>query len=308
MSHDHDHSHNHSHGHVKATHNNKKRVALTLVFTTLYLGAEIVGGIVSNSLALLADAGHMLSDVVALALSLFAIWLAQKPPTPRQSFGYYRIEILVALINGVTLIGISLYIIYEAVLRFQQPEEVGGATMMIVALGGLVINLIGLALLHQGRSDNLNIRGAWLHILMDTFGSIGVVLSGIMVWFFDLAIFDPIASIAVSLLVIYSAWSLIKETVAVLMEAAPGHIDPDALREALLAVEGVQEIHDLHVWTITSGMESMSCHVVAKSHIEHHALLSSLRQMVSKKFHLNHVTIQIEDEGFEEQQHFDCQN
>jgi len=307
----HKHSHHHEHAHSRhkdKASRNKRRIALTLIFTTAYMVAEIVGGITSNSLALLADAGHMLSDVVALALSLFAIWIAQKPPNSRQSFGYHRAEILVALINGVTLIGISIVIFYEAIQRLKSPEPIEGSTMMLVALGGLAINIVGLALLYKGRSDNLNIKGAWLHVLMDTFGSIGVVLSGIMIWAFEMTIFDPIASMVISGLVIYSAWSLIKETVAVLMESAPGHIDPDLLREALLSTEGVFEIHDLHVWTIATGLESMSCHVIAQTAVDHPQLLYRLRHMLSDKFHLNHVTIQIENEGFEEQVHWHCQN
>lgn len=308
MNHNHKHGHGHAHSHPKPSHNNKQRVALTLFFTTLYMVAEIVGGIYSNSLALLADAGHMLSDVVALALSLFALWIALKPATPRQSFGFYRVEILAALINGVTLLGISLYIFYEAIGRLQAPEEIESSMMILVALGGLVVNLIGLGLLHKGRDDSLNIKGAWLHVLTDTLGSIGVVISGIFIWAFGWTIFDPIASMIISALVVFSAWSLIKETVAVLMESAPGHIDPDAVLEAMLNTDGVQEVHDLHVWSITSGMESLSCHVIAQAGFDHLDLLYKLRCLLSKKFKLNHVTIQVENEGFEEEVHWRCQN
>lgn len=302
------HQHSHGHNHHVPGHNNQRRVALTLVSTSIYMFAEIIGGFYSNSLALLADAGHMLSDVAALALSLFALWITKKPATPRQSFGYYRVEILAALVNAVTLVGVSLYIFYEAIERLQQPEEIQAPIMILIAVGGLLVNLFGLALLHKGRSDSLNIKGAWLHVLTDTLGSIGVVISGFFVWAFGWTIFDPIASIVISALVVFSAWSLIKETVSVLMESAPGHIDPDAVREAILKVDGVGEIHDLHVWSITSGMESLSCHVVAQPDFDHLELLYKLRCLLSKDFKLNHVTLQIENEGFEEEVHWRCQN
>jgi cobalt-zinc-cadmium efflux system protein len=210
------------HGHASQGSANRKRLAVTLGLVTAYMVAETIGGLLTNSLALLADAGHMLSDAAALALSLFAIWLANRPAGSRFTYGYYRSEILAALVNGATLVAISIFILVEAFERMRQPPEVQGALMMAIATGGLVINLIGLRILSAGRSQSLNLRGAWLHVLTDALGSIGAIGAGLFIWVFGWAWADPAASVLIGLLVIYSSWSLLKETVAVLMESAPG--------------------------------------------------------------------------------------
>jgi cobalt-zinc-cadmium efflux system protein len=302
--HGHSHSHGHGHSHGVASARNRKRLAWTLALAAVYMVAELVGGLMSNSLALLADAGHMLSDVGALALSLFALWMAQKPATDRRTYGYYRTEILAALANAATLIAISVLIFVEAVKRFYAPEPVMGLTVMWIAAGGLAVNVIGLMVLHGGKDDSLNIRGAWLHMLTDALGSVGAILGGVAVWAFGWMWADPAVSLAIAVLVLYSSWHLLRDSVGVLLEGTPAHIDLEAVRGAMLDVDGVEEVHDLHVWTITSGLDAMSGHVVVGERAlrrESGEILSDLHCMLHDRFGLHHLTIQIEPRNFEEQ-------
>jgi cobalt-zinc-cadmium efflux system protein len=285
----------HSHGRA----DDRRRLSVTLGLVAAYLVAEVVGGLWTGSLALLADAGHMFSDVGALALSLFAIWLAQRPTTVERTFGYHRVEILAALANGVGLIAVALLILKEAVERLGAPRDVLGGPMLLVAVGGLFVNLAGLWMLHGGKDANLNVRGAWLHVLSDTLGSIGVITAALLVWAFGWRQADPIASIGIALLVIYASWQLIRETVGVLMEAAPGHIDVEEVRSALCETRGVLSIHDLHVWTITSGFVSLSCHVESSHQVADDTLLAGLQELLRERFGIDHVTIQVEPPGFE---------
>jgi len=293
-------AHSHAHDdHSRGRAEDRRRLAVTLALVATYLVAEVVGGLWTGSLALLADAGHMFSDVCALALSLFAIWLAQRPTSLERTFGYHRVEILVALANGVALVAVALLILSEAIERLGAPQDVLGAPMLAVAVGGLVVNLAGLWMLHGGKDANLNVRGAWLHVLSDTLGSIGVITAAFLVWGFGWRQADPIASIAIALLVIYASWQLIRETVGVLMEAAPGHIDVDEVRRTLLETEGVLSIHDLHVWTITSGFVSLSCHVESSRRVPDRELLTVFQRVLHESFGIDHVTIQIEPPGFQ---------
>lgn len=294
--HSHDHSHDHSHG---TRERNRKRLAWTLGLVVLYMVAEVIGGILTNSLALLADAGHMLSDAASLALALFAMWIAQRPPTSERTYGYYRAEILAALFNGATLVAISVFIIYEAYQRFTDPPEVLGPLMMAVAAGGLVINLIGLWLLHAGRSESLNVRGAWLHVLGDTLGSVGAIGAGALIWAFGWTWADPLASVIIAVLILFSAWNLLRESVAVLMEGAPGHIDVDEVRNAIRGVDGVLAVHDLHVWTISSGLVALSAHVDVDCLDGYSERLGHLRHMLHEEFGIGHTTIQIEPAEYE---------
>lgn len=296
--HHHGHGHGHSHAHggsYGAQH--RKRLAIVLVLVTVYMVAEVIGGILTNSLALLADAGHMLSDAVALGLSLFAIWIAQKPPTPRHTYGYYRTEILAALVNGATLVAISIYIFYEAFRRLVEPPEVQGPLMMGIATGGLLVNLIGLWVLNAGRHESLNVRGAYLHVLTDALGSVGAMTAGGLIWAFGWYWADPVASVAIGVLVLYSSWSLLRETVSVLMEGAPGHIDVDEVRRAIRALPGVQAVHDLHVWTITSGLVALSGHVVVGEDHFGQSTLARVRSLLEDRFGIDHSTIQLEVEA-----------
>ena len=300
--HGHGHSHGHHHGHGSAGARNTRGLKATLVLAAGYMVAEAVGGWYANSLALLADAGHMLSDVAALALSLFAIWIAQKPATPQRTFGYYRTEILAALVNGATLVAISILIFVEAYHRLSEPQPVAGRTVMLIAVGGLLVNVTGLLILHGGKDESLNVRGAWLHLLTDALGSVGAIAGGFLVWAWGWQWADPAVSVAIGLLVIYSSWHLLKESVAVLLEGTPAHVDLAAVRGAMAAVRGVEEVHDLHVWTITSGMDAMSGHVVVaegagRTHAE---ILEELHRILHDRFGLHHMTIQIEPPGFPE--------
>jgi len=298
--HAHAHGPGHSHGLADARRGQRRRLAFTLAFTSAYMVAEVVGGLWTGSLALLADAGHMFADVGALALSLFALWLAEQQAPPDRTYGYYRIEILAALANGAALIAVAGGLFLEAVERLAAPTPVLGGPMMIVALGGLAVNGVGLAVLHAGREQSLNLRGAWLHVLSDALGSVGAIVAGALIWAFGWSWADPAASILIGLLIVRSAWALVREAVAVLMEGAPGHIDVDELRDALRGSEGVESVHDLHVWTITSGLVALSCHVCAHDHVLAHELLARLQTLLSARFGIDHVTIQIEPPDFEE--------
>ncbi len=295
-------SSHHHHDHDPRGASNRKRLAITLILAAGYMVAEIVGGWWTNSLALLADAGHMFSDVASLALSFFAVWIADRPSPAHRTYGYYRAEILAALANGVLLVTVSVYILIEAYHRIWAPPEVLGGGMLGIAVGGLVVNLVGLWILHAGRNENLNIRGAWLHVLTDTLGSVCAIVSGGLIWAFGWEWADPVASALIGVLVVYSSWRLLAEAVSVLMESAPRGVDVDEVFAAMAETAGVINVHDLHVWTITSGMDSLSAHVVAADGESHGALLKRLRGMLHDRFGIDHLTIQIEPEGFVERE------
>ena len=281
---------------------NRKRLLITLVLAAAYMVAEVIGGLITNSLALVADAGHMLSDVAALGLSLFAIRIAERPATPQRSYGYYRTEILAALANAATLIAVAIYVLIEAYGRLRRPPEVQGALMMAIAFGGLAINLIGLWILNAGRRDSLNVRGAWLHVATDALGSVGAIVGGLLIWLFGWYWADPVASVLICLLVAYSSWGLLKESVGVLMEGAPAGMDVDEVRAAMLSVDGVTTVHDLHVWSITSGMVALSVHVGLREDSSHGAVLAELRSRLHDRFGIDHTTIQCEPAGFREEE------
>ena len=295
--HSHDASHAHGrHGHRDA---NAARLAATLALVLVYMVAELVGGWLSNSLALLADAGHMFSDAAALGLSLFAAWVSRRPPTPQRSYGYYRAEILAALANGAALGAISLVVIVEAYHRLWAAPEVRGPLMLAVATGGVVVNIAGLWLLHPGRATSINVHGAWLHVLADLLGSVAAALGGALVWTCGWNWADPVASALISLLIIYSSWGLLKDSIAILMEGTPGHVDLDEVRSAMRGVRGVSGVHDLHVWTITSGLEALSGHVVTIDDRPSHELLAEMRDLLHCRFGIDHITIQIEPPEFD---------
>ena len=259
----------------------------------LYMVAEVVGGLAANSLALLADAGHMLTDVAALGLSLFALWVARRPATVRRTYGYHRVEILAVLANGATLIVLSVLIVVEAYRRWAQPPAVNGGLMLAVACGGLLVNLVSLAVLHGGRHESLNVRGAWLHVLTDTLGSVQAIVAGTLIsalgWFWA----DPVASVLIGGLVIASAWGLLREALDVLMEAVPRGLDLGAVERTIRQVEGVSEIHDLHVWTITSGFVALSAHVTVQPDCDEEVLWR-IREAMDRRFGIRHSTIQVE--------------
>ena len=267
-------------------------MSITLALVVVYMVAEVVGGLVSNSLALLADAGHMLSDAAALALAIFADWFARRPATARHTYGYYRAEILAAVVNAASLIAIALFIFIEAYVRFQSPPEVRGGVMLAVATGGLAVNIAGLLVLHRGRNESLNARGAWLHVLSDALGSLQAIVAGGLIMAFGWNWLDPLASVLIGVLVIVASWALMRESVAVLMESAPVHVDVDEVRSCLMRVPGVQAVRDLHVWTIASGLVALSAHIAAERPPA--AVLHDLRHDLEKRFGIRHTTIQFD--------------
>jgi cobalt-zinc-cadmium efflux system protein len=272
---------------------NARRLTITLGLVVVYMVAEVVGGVLANSLALLADAGHMLSDAASLGLAVFAIWIARRPRTPRHTYGFRRAEILAALVNGVTLVVIAVIILLEAWRRFSEPPQVNGPLMAAVAVGGLVVNLAGLYILRGGHHESLNVRGAWLHVLTDTLGSVQAIIAGALIWIFGWRWLDPVASVLIGVLVVWSAWRLIKEAVNILLEGAPADLDTREIERAMLAVAGVDRVHDLHVWTITSGFVALSVHVVT-DHAPPSGLLEQVRDLLRSDFDIEHSTIQIE--------------
>jgi cobalt-zinc-cadmium efflux system protein len=282
-----------SSSHGDSRNRNLKRLAVTMGLVLLYMVAEVVGGLLANSLALLADAGHMLSDAASLGLALFAIWIARRPRTASHTFGFHRTEILAALANGLTLAVIAVFILREAWQRFQEPLEVIGPLMIGVATGGLIVNTVGLLILRGGRGESLNVRGAWLHVLADTLGSVQAIVAGALIWIFGWGWVDPAASVLIAVLVVWSGWKLIKEAVNVLLEAAPRHLDTREIERTILDVDGVFEVHDLHVWTITSGFISLSAHVVT-SRDSTGDVLGRIREVLRSRFEIEHSTIQIE--------------
>jgi cobalt-zinc-cadmium efflux system protein len=285
------HDHQHDHGSHTA---NTRRLSMTLALVVIYMGVEIIGGLVADSLALLADAGHMLSDAGALVLTLFAMRFARRPATTQRTYGSYRAEILAALVNGATLVAVAIYIFVEAFERFRTPPEVQGGLMLAVASGGLLVNGAGLLILRGGHDTNLNMRGAWLHVLTDALGSLQAIVAGGLIWALGWNWVDPVASVLIGLLVVYSSWSLIRQSVAVLMENAPGHIDVDQVRAALLELPHVAGVHDLHVWTITSGFVALSAHVICPGIHNHDGLLRGAHKMLGDRFGIRHTTIQID--------------
>jgi cobalt-zinc-cadmium efflux system protein len=276
---------------------------MVLLLSALYMVAEIVGGMFTNSLALLADAGHMLSDVASLTLALVAIRISTRPPTAQRTFGYQRAEILAALANGAALLVAAVWIVVEAAQRLHQPPPVNGLPMLGIATGGLLVNVLAMALLHGGRDASLNMRGAWLHVATDALGSVGAMIAGVAVWQFGATWADPVVSVVIALLVMASAWRLLRETVDVLMESAPSHVDVALVRQQMADVPGVVSVHDLHVWSIGSGTVAMAGHVQVAPDLPrdaHAALLSTLCALLRDQFGIVHSTIQMEPVGFTE--------
>ena len=271
--------------------------------TLVILVAESIGGWLSNSLALLADAGHVLTDAGALGLSLFVAWLARQRASTAKTYGYLRWEILAALINGATLLVISGWIVYEAILRFRTPEPVVGGTMLGVAFLGFVLNGVAVWLLHGVRDGSLNVRGAYLHVLGDALASGGTVVAALIIRYTGWMGADPVASLVTTILIIAGAWSLVRESVNVLLEAAPAHIALDAVRSRLETIPHVESVHDLHVWTVTSGMVALSAHAVVPDCQDHQGVLEQAHDICAD-MGIQHVTIQLEcDATFERELH-----
>jgi len=276
----------------------KKSLSIALAITATWFLIELLGGFYTNSLALLADAAHMLTDLAALGLSLFALIISARPATHEKTYGYFRAEILAALANGIILVLIGIYIFYEAYQRFLSPPEVRSVPMLVVAATGLVANLVAASLLYSTQHENLNIRGAFLHVLGDTLGSVGAIVAGVIMVMWRWYLADPIVSILVALLVMYSSWQLVRESVDVLLEGTPRHLKVTNILADLGSANGVRSVHDLHVWSITSGMPAMSCHIVLRPDVDASAVLAVLSRIMREKYSIEHTTIQIEVENW----------
>lgn len=282
---------------VSVTARNRRLLWITFGLTFTYFFVEVVAGLWTNSLALLADAAHMLTDVGGLGLALFAAWVSAKPTNPAKTYGYYRVEILAALTNAVVLFLISFYILYEAYRRFQEPPEVSSLPMLAVAVVGLIVNLIGVWLLRRGAKESLNLQGAFLEIVSDLLSSVGVLMAGGIMWATGWYYADPIFSVVIGLFILPRSWKLMTQAVNILLEATPAHINLAEVERAMLGVEGVASVHDLHVWTITSGIDALSAHVVLADHVHPElsaVVMERLAMVLREKFKLDHSTIQVE--------------
>jgi cation diffusion facilitator family transporter len=290
--------HGHAHAPGTAAGGHRRRLVIVLSLTLAVMAAEIVGGLMSGSLALLADAGHMATDAAGIALALGAVTLAQRPARGRRTFGWQRVEILAAVANGLLLLVVAGYVLVEAVRRIGDPPEIGSGLMLVVAAVGLVVNLGSLAVLHRGRDASLNLRGAYLEVLADALGSVAVIVAAVLILTTGWTPADIIASVVIGCLVVPRAWNLLREALDVLLEAAPRGVDLAAVRSHILGVDGVLGVHDLHAWTITSGLPVLSAHVVVTDEAlaagHGGRILDSLCECLGEHFDMEHCTFQLE--------------
>ncbi|MCX4438388.1 cation diffusion facilitator family transporter [Streptomyces mirabilis] len=289
-------------GTAAAAYRGRLRVALSITLTVMVV--EIVGGLMADSLALVADAAHMATDAVGLGMALLAIHFANRPPSGNRTFGYARAEILAALANCLLLLGVGGYVLYEAIHRFVTPADTEGGLTIVFGLIGLVANTISLMLLLRGQKDSLNVRGAFLEVVADALGSVAVIISAAVIMTTGWQAADPIASILISIMIVPRTWKLLHETLDVLLEAAPKNVDMAEVRAHILALSGVEDVHDLHAWTITSGMPVLSAHVVVSSEvlnaIGHEKMLHELQGCLGHHFDVEHCTFQLEPSGHAE--------
>jgi cobalt-zinc-cadmium efflux system protein len=268
-----------------------------LGLTTAFLVVEVVGGLITGSLALLADAAHMASDSASLALALFAFWLSGKPPTPNRSFGYKRAEILAALANGVTLVAISIWIFVEAYRRIAEPPEILGGWMLIVAAAGLVVNFVGALVLSRSGGESLNLQGALRHVFADALGSAGAMTAAGIILLTGWRYADPLISVLIGLLVLGSSWKLLRDSVNILLEQTPPGIDATEVGSKMAGVPGIKEVHDLHIWTITSGFPALSAHVLVGHDEDCHARRRDLEELLAHEYGIEHTTLQVDHTG-----------
>ncbi len=292
MAHGHDHSHS-------PGGRNRVRLAIVFVVTLVYLVVEAVAGFLTNSLALLADAGHMLTDTVGVGLALSAVWLAARPADPRRSYGYYRAEILAALANASVLVIVCGFVLYAAYRRFQNPPTVA-AGPVVVALVGLAVNGAGVLLLHKGAGESLNVKGAYLEVLSDAVTSVGVIVAAAVMWATGWMLIDPLVSAGVGLFILPRTWVLLRQATNVLLEGTPAGIDPNAVRTAVAAVPGVAGVHDLHLWALTAGVNAASVHVVLADGVPLGEVLTGVHECLRNRFPIHHATVQVEPPGWEE--------
>ncbi len=283
--------------HQRPSAGGRRELRIALLLTLVMMVVEVVAGWISGSLALLADAGHMLTDASALGLSLFAAWFSTRPATSQKTYGYYRTEILAALANGVALWLIVFWIYARALHRLQHPTPVPGLPLIVVAAVGLGVNLLSGWLLRRDRASNLNIQGAWLNVMSDALGSVGVIVAGLSIRWFGWAAADPIASMLIGVLIALNSWNLIRQSVNILLEGTPGHLRMQDVVAAMRGIPGVAEVHDLHLWTITTGMDAMSGHVIIEDVGRSAAILSALNALLSQRFGITHTTFQLEPQA-----------
>ena len=297
--HEYKHSHNHDHDHHRDFREmSYKRLWWALIINLFFLVAEVAGGILTNSLALLADAGHMLTDVGALALALFVAHIASRPATPNRTFGLLRAEVLGAFVNGATLVLIVGLIFWEAWKRLGQSIEINGPFMLLVAFLGLLANIASAIILAKGKEESVNIRGAFLHMVADALGSVGAIIAGVVIWTTGWTPIDPIASFVIGLLILWSSWGFLKQTMNILLEATPEHIDFIEVKKSLEEMEYIEEIHDLHIWTITSGMPVLSAHIslseCCSETSQWQECLAEAQEILKERFGIKHTTLQVE--------------
>jgi cobalt-zinc-cadmium efflux system protein len=285
-----------------ARHTETQRLKWALIISSIYFFAELIAGFLTNSLALLSDAGHMLSDVGALSLSLFAFRMARRPATLSSTYGFHRVEILAALFNGLSLWLIVGIIFAAAYSRFSHPPVVASYGMMIVAVLGLVVNLVAAAILHGGHHQNLNLRGAFLHVISDAVGSVGAIIAGAVMWTTGWYLADPLIGVLISMLILFSSWSLVKDSLSVLMQTVPKGIRLEEVRQTIEAVDGVSAVHDLHIWAVTSDIFTLSAHAVVANGGDFHQVLNGIEDTLKERFNIEHTTIQLEIESREEKE------
>jgi cobalt-zinc-cadmium efflux system protein len=272
-------------------------MTVVLFLTAGFTAAEVVGGLLTGSLALLADAGHMLSDDISLGLALFAAWLAGRPATPERSFGYQRAEILAALFNGATLVAISIWIFIEAYRRFENPPEILGGWMLVIATLGLLVNVAGVVILSRSSGESLNARGALRHVIADALGSVGAIVAALVIILTGWRYADPLVSVAIGVLILASSWSLLRDSTNILLEATPRGINAEEVGRRMAGAEGVIEVHDLHIWTITSGFPALSAHVLVGQTENCHARRRDLEKLLSREYGISHTTLQVDHVG-----------
>jgi cobalt-zinc-cadmium efflux system protein len=283
-----------AHTHDHAGSQSRRALALALALTASYTAVEVVGGLYTDSLALLADAVHMLSDNVAIALALFAVWLGARPATPERTYGYRRAEVLAALANGVTLVALSFWIFYAAVRRLDDPPEVLGGWMLAIAIVGVVVNVLSGWILNRARSGSLNVEAAFRHVVADLLGSFGVIVAALIILTTGWEAADAVVSILIGVLILASSWSILRDSTTILLEASPRDIDTRAVGERLAREPGVVDVHDLHIWTITSGFPALSAHVLVARGEDCHARRAELEAILAREFAIEHTTLQVE--------------
>ncbi|HJQ29452.1 MAG TPA: cation diffusion facilitator family transporter [Rubrobacter sp.] len=288
----------HEHQHTeKARKGNRRALVVVLALTASFTVVEIIGGLLTGSLALLADAGHMLSDNLSLGIALFAAWLAGKPATPEKSFGYRRAEILAALVNGMTLVAVSLWVFVEAYSRLREPTGVLGGPMLAVAALGLLVNAVGAIVLYRSEGENLNVEGAMRHVLADALGSVGAMVAAAVIILTGWRYADPLISVAIGLLILGSSWKLLRDSTNILLEAAPSNLKAEEVGYRMASADGVVEVHDLHIWTITSGFPALSAHVLVGRDEDCHARRRELEELLANEFDISHTTLQVDHVG-----------